>query len=174
MQKLSDLNYKIVDKKGKEFVVHINRLKKSYDQTPWSFENARRPRQKNRPLYTEETLDEYAEVQSRPIATGYEREPLAIETQALREEQQQLDQDPQVPANVETPDADRNRRRQMPDSSAQDPDYEPPNSPRSRRELAKTPIALPVTRSRAGYSCRRTVLYKGQRETRCSGSYARR
>jgi len=54
-----------------------------------------------------------------------------------------------MPANVETPDADRNRRRQMSDSSAQDPDYEPPNSPRSRRELATTPIAPPVTRSRA-------------------------
>jgi len=64
------------------------------------------------------------------------------------EEQQQLDQDPQVPENVETPDADRNRR-QMPDSSAQDPDYDPPNSPRSRRELATTPIAPPVTSSRA-------------------------
>ena len=50
MQKLSDLNYKIVDKKGKEFVVRINCLKKSYDQTPWSFENARRPRQKTRQL----------------------------------------------------------------------------------------------------------------------------
>jgi len=139
------LNYKIVDKKGKEFVVHINRLKKSYDQTPWSFENARRPRQKTRQLDTEETLDENAEIQSRPIATGYERELQAIEMQALMQEQQ-LDQDPQVPANVETPDADRNRRRQMTDSSAQDPDYEPPNSPRSRRELA---IAPPVTRSRA-------------------------
>ena len=34
VQKLSDLNYKLVDKKGKEFVVHINHLKKSYDQTP--------------------------------------------------------------------------------------------------------------------------------------------
>jgi len=31
VQKLSDLNYKIVNKKGKEFVVHINHLKKSYD-----------------------------------------------------------------------------------------------------------------------------------------------
>jgi len=65
------------------------------------------------------------------------------------EEQEHLDQDPQVPENVETPDADRDRRRQMPDSSVQDPDYEPPNSPRSRRELATTPIAPPVTRSRA-------------------------
>ena len=64
-------------------------------------------------------------------------------------EQEQLDQDPQVPENVETTDADRNRRRQMPDSLAQDPDYEPPNSPRSRKELATTSIAPPVTRSRA-------------------------
>jgi hypothetical protein len=31
VQKLSDLNYKILDKKGKEFVVHINRRKKLYD-----------------------------------------------------------------------------------------------------------------------------------------------
>ena len=34
VQKSSDLNYKIVDKKGKEFVDHNNRLKKCYDQTP--------------------------------------------------------------------------------------------------------------------------------------------
>jgi len=34
VQKLSDLNYKIVNRKGKEFVVHINCLKKLYDQTP--------------------------------------------------------------------------------------------------------------------------------------------
>ena len=65
------------------------------------------------------------------------------------EEQEQIDQDPQVPENVETPDADRDRRRQLPDSSAQDPDYEPPNSLRSRRELATTTIVPPVTRSRA-------------------------
>ena len=135
VQKLPDLNYKIVDKKGKEIVFHINRLKKSYDQTPWRFENARRPRQKARQLDTQETHDENAEIQSRPIATGYEQE--------------QLDQDPQVAENIETPKADRSRRRQMPDSSARGPDYEPPNSPRSRRELATTPVVPPVTRSRA-------------------------
>jgi hypothetical protein len=39
-------------------------------------------------------------------------------------EEQQLDQDPQVPGNVKTPHADRKRRRKMPDSSVQDPDYE--------------------------------------------------
>ena len=80
VQKLSDLCYKLVDKKGKEFVVHINRLKKSYDETPWSFENARRPRQKTRQPDTEETLDENVEIQSWPIATGYERKPQVVET----------------------------------------------------------------------------------------------
>jgi len=100
VQKLSDFNYKIVNKNGKEFVVHINRLKKSYNQTPWSFENARRPRQKTRQLDTEETLDENPEVQSWPIATVYERELQVIEKQALIEEQEQLDQDPQVTENI--------------------------------------------------------------------------
>jgi hypothetical protein len=146
---LSDLNYKIVDKKGKEIVVHINRLKKSYDETPWSFKNTRRPRQKTKQPDTEETLYENMEIQSRPIATGYEREPQVVKTQALVVEQQQLDQDTQVPGNVGTPDTDGNRRRHMPESSVQDPDYEPPNSPPSRRELAATPIAPPQTRSRA-------------------------
>ena len=39
MQKLSYLNYKIMDKKVKVFVVQSNRLKKSYNETLWSFEN---------------------------------------------------------------------------------------------------------------------------------------
>ena len=46
VQRSSDLNYKIIDKKGMEYAVHIYRLKKSYDQIPWNFENKRRPRHK--------------------------------------------------------------------------------------------------------------------------------
>jgi transposase InsO family protein len=148
VQKLSDLNYKIVDKKGKEFVVHVNRLKKSYDQTPWSFENTRRPRQKPRRPDTE-MLEEDMGIQSRPIAISDEREPRVVGTQASQEERQQLERDSPAPGYTETPDADRDRRRQPPDSSVQDPDYEPSSSPRSRRELATTPIAPPITRSRA-------------------------
>jgi hypothetical protein len=37
VQRLSDLNYRIMDKKGKEFLVHINRLNNSFNQTPWKF-----------------------------------------------------------------------------------------------------------------------------------------
>ena len=114
VHKLSDFNYKIVEKKGKEFVVHINRLKNSFDETPWSFENTRRPRRTTKQLDTEKTLHENVEIESRPIATGYEHEPRVVVTKALVEEQQQLDRDPQRPENVETPDTEGNRRRQMP------------------------------------------------------------
>jgi hypothetical protein len=88
-------------------------------------------------------------IQSRPIVTSKEREPQVVEAQALEEERLQLDQDPQVHENVGTPVADGDRRRQIPDSSVQGPDYKPSNSPRSRRELALTPIAPTVNRSRA-------------------------
>jgi hypothetical protein len=54
-----------------------------------------------------------------------------------------------MPGNVETAVADGNKRWQLPDSSVQDPDYEPPYSPQSRRELTTTPIPPPVTRRRA-------------------------
>jgi hypothetical protein len=67
----------------------------------------------------------------------------------LEEEKMQLEQDPPVNENVGTPVADGVRRRQIPDFSLQDPDYKPSNSPHPRRELVTTPIALPVTRSRA-------------------------
>jgi len=126
VQKLSDLNYKIVNKKGKEFVVHINRLKKSHDSTPWKFETTRRPRQKTTKLDAG-TPDETVEIPPRPIATVEDPETHVVEEQ---------------PVDVETPAGERSGRR-MPDSSAEDPDYEPPNSAHSRRELATTPIHHP-------------------------------
>jgi hypothetical protein len=147
VKRLSDLNYKIVDKKGKEFVVHINRLKKSYDPTPWKFETARQPRQRTRKLETD-TLDEDLEMPSRPITTVAEPETRIDGAQSAEDERPQLELSPQSLRNVGTPVEGRNRRR-MPNYSAQDPDCEPPNSPRSRRELATTPIAPPVTRSHA-------------------------
>jgi hypothetical protein len=147
VQKLSDLNYKIVDKKGREFVVHVNRLKKAYDQTPPSFENTSRPRQKPRKPDTE-TFEEDVGIHSRPIAISGECEPQVVETKALQEERLQLDQDSRTPGYVGTPDTDKSRR-QPPDSSGLDPKYEPLSFPRSRRELATTPTAPPVTRNRA-------------------------
>lgn len=95
------------------------------------------------------TLDGNVVIQSRPIATGDKREPQNVEPQAMQEDPLQLDQNPQIPGNFETPVAYRSMRRQTPDSSVQDPDYKSSNSLHSRRKLAATLIALPVTRSRA-------------------------
>jgi len=97
-------------------VVHINRLMKSYDQTPWSFENTRHPKKKTRLLDTE-TLDGDVVLQSRPIVTSEEREPQVVEAHALEEERLQLDQNRQVHENIETPVTDGDSRRQIPDSS---------------------------------------------------------
>lgn len=124
-----------MDKKGKEFVVHVNRLKKSYDQTPWNLETVRRPKQKVTPPDTESS-EEIVVIQSRPMVTS-------DEPQAVEEEPLQLGQ------MIETPVVDRNVGRQTPDSSMQDPDFIPSDSPHTRRELEATPIAPPVTRSRA-------------------------
>jgi hypothetical protein len=142
VQKLSELNFKIVNKKGKEFVVHINQLKKSYDSAPWKFETVRHPRQRARKPDAE-PLDETVQIQSRPIATEKEPEPRVAE-----EGQIQVGQKPKSPEMVEPP-AEEGNRRQVPDSSVRDPDYVPPHSPHSRRKLARTPIAPPITRSRA-------------------------
>jgi hypothetical protein len=87
-------------------------------------------------------------IESRPVVTSEERKLQVVKAHALEEEQLQLDQDPQVHENVETPVADGDRR-QISDSSGQDPDYKPSNSPCSRRELATTPIAPPITRRHA-------------------------
>jgi hypothetical protein len=142
VQKLSDLNYKIMDKKGKEFVVHINRLKKSYDPTPWNIEPVRRPRPKVTPP-DPECSEEIEVIQSRPMVNSKERDPRVDEPQTEEEEPLQLDQ------VAETPVVGRNMGKRTPDSSVQDPDFAPSNSPHTRRELAATPIAPPVTRSRA-------------------------
>jgi len=107
----------------------------------------RHPRKKTR-LLDAETLDGDVVIQWRPIVTNEERKPQVVEAQALEEERLQLDQDPKLHEYIGTPVADGDRSRQIPDSSVQDPDYKPSNSPRSRTELATTPIAPPVTRSR--------------------------
>jgi len=144
LQILSDFSYKIMDKKGKGFVVHINHLKKSYNEIPWSFENAHHLRQKTR-LNTE-TFDRNMVIQKRPIPTGDEREPQVVEMQALEEEQLQLDQVPQVPENAETPVADSNRRQKclIPLYRIQIMNPQILHVP---EELATTPIAPPITRS---------------------------
>jgi hypothetical protein len=118
VQKLSELNFKIPNRKGKQFVVHTNRLKKSHDSAPWKFSTVRHPRKKARKLNAE-SLDETMHIPSRPIATEREPKPRVAE-----EVQIQVGQRPQSPEMVETPAEEGNIRR-VPDSSVRDPDCGP-------------------------------------------------
>jgi hypothetical protein len=90
LQKSSDLNYKIIDKKGKEYAFHINRLKKSYVQIPWNLKKKHFVLVMRLKSDTE-TLDGNVVIQSRPFATGDEREPQNVELQAMQEDTLQLE-----------------------------------------------------------------------------------
>jgi hypothetical protein len=133
VQKVSELNYKIVNSKGKEFVVQVNRLKPSYEPvTRVESLKCPTPRVKKPDA---ETVEEDAVTASRPIAV--EGEPQA----GAAEEPRRVERSPRSPESAETPD--------VVDSVRRDPDYRPSCSPRSRREIDSTPMAPPVTRSRA-------------------------
>jgi hypothetical protein len=133
----SDLNYKIVDHKGKKIVVHINRLKHAYKprrlqelSAPCS--NKHRRRLKPRQIETEElALRPMPHVIPNP-ATGGDQPTNA---NPRRDSSRGLD----------TPAADTPVRA----ADNRDPDYEPPQSPRSRIELQNTRDEPPITRLRA-------------------------
>jgi hypothetical protein len=96
-----------------------------------------------------QTFDGNVVIQSRPFATGDEREPQNVEPEAMQEDPLQSDQNSQILGNFETPFVYGNIRRQTPNSSVRDPDYKTSNSLHSRRKLEATPIAPPLTRNRA-------------------------
>jgi hypothetical protein len=140
VEKVSDLNYKIVDMTGKEQTVHVSRLKIPYDQRPWKQETTTRVKHKRNQTIAEDQNGQEIEVQSRPIVTEDKKG-----AQRVEQELQSL-----IPAaGADTPSVDRETQDIYPDSTLRDPNYTPSRSPQSRRELAATPQAPPVTRSRA-------------------------
>jgi hypothetical protein len=52
-KKISELNYKIVDKKGKRQVVHIDRLKKSFNLELWKQNGSKESKKKRAKLGNE-------------------------------------------------------------------------------------------------------------------------
>jgi hypothetical protein len=129
----NELTYKIVNPLGKESIVHINRLKKAFNQLVWeqhsqdsgkSQKRQRKP-EKARLEETEETL----------LSPG----PIVAHEQQTHKHQPQADS-PTVnsPRELDTPEL----------QPRDDPSYRPPISPKSRRELRSTREEPPVTRSK--------------------------
>jgi hypothetical protein len=136
-RKISETNYEIVDQRGKKHIVHVNRLKRSYDQSLWNCKSGRRARRKA-PKQSDENLEssEKDEIKIGPF-------PLTTRN---------------VPSNSTEHTSPRNQGLYTPGSDAQalenpsseqaDLSYRPPETPRSRRELQTTRTDPPATRSR--------------------------
>ena len=134
--KISDLNYEIIDQKGRKQVVHINRLKRAHDPKFWKPKVANASSEKK----PKKAVTPSSEQEEDDIKLGYH--PLWNPIQP--EENSQPDtftQTPVTPENAQTPDT--------PDSECRDPSFEPPTTPRSRRELHPTRVEPPITRARA-------------------------
>ena len=136
--KLSDLNYEIISMNHKKQVVHVNRLKKAYDPEIWKPKQepeAPKKRRNKRPTRSEnQEEEENIRIGSYPL--------LEIHPPETRVEPgTPPSQDPDTPESAQ-------QRVDTPLSERRDPNYEPPSTPLSRRELRDARPEPPVTRSR--------------------------
>jgi transposase InsO family protein len=143
--KRSDLNYVIKNQQGKENVVHVNRLKKAHNPVKWEdvtpATKGHKAGKRGRPKRRHPEEEPEAEIPSTgPIPGG---------------RPQAMNQTPER----RTPDRNHRRRVDTPMPSSPsgeprsnhriDPNYVPPDTPTSRRELGGTRGSPPVTRYRA-------------------------
>ena len=131
-QRISELNYEIMDQKDKKQAVHINRLKKADNPELWKLKAKQKPEKKLPRTQAEETSEAEDSVwkpKSPPL-------PCADYTVNNGEHENPPGQSPVHPIS-DTPTNDN-----------RDPTYYPSDSPRSRCELQSTRNEPPVTRSR--------------------------
>jgi transposase InsO family protein len=154
LEKISDLNYRIIDRKGRDWIVHVNRLKKSGDQKGWKPVKQTK-RKESKKDNKEEIQEEEEKILSRPIVeegideTRVDVEPREPQTPLATEEPAQT----ATPLRISPPERGTSetigtQAQEISDSVRRDPNYEPSSSPRSRRELDTTPHGPPLTRSR--------------------------
>lgn len=135
--KLSDLNYEIISMNNKTQVVHVNRLKIAWNPETW------KPKQKleNTKIRTEKKITKSDELEECEVQIGFR--PL------LKTRPPQEGLEPRTPPSLtpSTPDSVQ-QAVDTPYFERADPNYEPPRTPRSRRELQAVRPEPPLTRSR--------------------------
>ena len=140
IRKVSELNYEIISKDNRKQIVHMNRIKRCYNQSLW---NPKRSQETSKSFPKRE-----AKRRDSSEAEGEEfrvdRFPLRIADDPTPENECIMSQS----ANFDPPDTD-GRTFDTPSSSKVDPSYSPLDTPRSRRELQNTRAELPITRARA-------------------------
>jgi len=135
--KLPDLNYEIIGMNHKKKTVHANRLKEAYDPEilkPKQEPEARKKRKNKRSPRSENQEEEEIQIGSFPL--------LEIQPQeTVVEPGTPPSQDPDTPESAQ-------QRVDTPHSERTDLNYEPPSTPRSRRELRDARPEPPLNRSR--------------------------
>jgi len=134
--KLSDLIYEITSMNHKKQVIHVNWLKKAYNPEIWKpkpKQEIPKKRKDKKAIKPEEQEENEIQIGSLPL---------------LKREQLAEGLEPQTPPNQipNTPEP-TSRRTDTPHSECRDPNYEPPGTPRSRRELRTVRPEPPLTRS---------------------------
>ena len=138
--RLSKLNYRVRNMRGKESVVHINRLKRAYKQGIQEAKGTERCYRRQRPRRQEREEDE-------PVVSA--PGPIPISAPQAENRQPGLRSPNRIsPRAMDTPETEPHRL-DTPGSQRADPNYVPPDTPRSRRELGATRAHPPVTRLRS-------------------------
>ena len=134
---MSKRNYRIRNVRGKVSVVHVNRLKQAYKQGIWKERGQERCYSKQRIRRQEPVADESA-----ILAPG------TISIPAPQDDRRQPSPgtpNRSLPRQIDTP-ASAPQFLDAPGSQRLDPNYVPPDTPRSRRELGTTRLQPPITR----------------------------
>ena len=123
--------------RGKESVLHVNRLKRAYKQGIWKERGQEKYYMKQRIRRQEPEADESA-----ILATG----PISIPA-PLDDRRQRSPGTPNrnLPRQIDTPTS-APESLDAPGSQRLDPNYVPPDTPRSRRELGTTRLQPRITR----------------------------
>jgi hypothetical protein len=135
--RLSKLNYRVENQQGTEFVVHINRMQRAFKQGIWKAKSRERCYRKQRTRRQELEEDEPAVLapgpMSIPVPQDGNRQPTP----------RTPNRNP--PHMMDTP-ATEPHSSNAHGSQRTDPNYVPPDTPRSRRELGTTRSHPPLTR----------------------------
>ena len=130
------MNYEIISQDNRKHIVHVNRLKRCFNQSLWNPKNNQKsPKQRTKRRDSSEGEEEEFRVGPFPLITADDPTP---ENECVT---------PQG-ATLDTPDTDR-RTFDTPSPSKDDPNYNPLETPRSHREIQNTRAGPPITRARA-------------------------
>ena len=132
IKKISELNYEIAGPNDKRQVVHVNRLKAAPDPSVWK----PKPKRQTAKKHSERSRTTQEEEGEEEVRIG----PFPLLSEAPLEARTPPNQ---IPCSPPTP-----QPAAISPSERQDPTYQPPETPRTRREMQTNRIDPPITRSR--------------------------